>query len=111
MGARRIEFADVVEANPSHGGTFATGTASQYLTPSLVTYGAKTERPFVFVAFNYRLGIFGFLGQEDSSNLGLWDQRLALEWVREHVGAFGGDWRKVSVACSTKVLRRASLAS
>jgi carboxylesterase type B len=37
----------------------------------------------VFVALNYRLGIFGFLAGGDDRippNLGLLDQRLAMEW-------------------------------
>lgn len=54
----------------------------------------------VFVSFNYRLGIFGFIdfseipGGEscpDTSNLGLLDQIAALKWVKENIAAFGGD--------------------
>lgn len=52
------------------------------------------EKPFVFVAMNYRLGFYGFLssrelkaeslylGEEYCPNQGLRDQRLALQWVR-----------------------------
>ena len=39
----------------------------------------------VVVALHYRLGILGFLssgGEEAPGNLGLWDQRQALVWVR-----------------------------
>ena len=42
----------------------------------------------------YRLGVFGFSHFDEipgSGNAGLLDQKLALEWVRDHIEAFGGD--------------------
>ena len=48
----------------------------------------------VVVSMEYRLGVFGFSHFEDipgSGNAGLLDQKLALEWVRDHIEAFGGD--------------------
>ncbi len=60
----------------------------------------------VFVSFNYRLGIFGFIdfselpGGEaypDAINLGLLDQIAALEWVKENIAAFGGDPDRITV--------------
>lgn len=50
------------------------------------------EQDLVMVNFNYRLGIFGFPGASGlQQNLGLLDQRLAVEWVRDNIAAFGGD--------------------
>ncbi len=48
----------------------------------------------VVVSMEYRLGVFGFSHFEEipgSGNAGLLDQKLAFEWVRDHIEAFGGD--------------------
>ena len=31
------------------------------------------------------------------TNQGLWDQALAIEWVRENIGQFGGDKDRVTI--------------
>lgn len=51
---------------------------------------------------NYRIGVFGFaaaqpLREQKSENIGLRDQRLALEWMRDHIAAFGGDPSRVTL--------------
>ncbi|KDN45147.1 hypothetical protein RSAG8_05062, partial [Rhizoctonia solani AG-8 WAC10335] len=51
---------------------------------------------------NYRLGIYGFPPGKQSENagalnLGLKDQRLALEWVNQNIERFGGDPAKVMI--------------
>lgn len=54
----------------------------------------------VVVSMEYRLGVFGFSHFEDipgSGNAGLLDQKLALEWVRDHIEAFGGDPNDVTL--------------
>lgn len=58
--------------------------------------------PVILVVPNYRLNIYGWLnGAEalanNATNLGLRDQLAALEWVQEHVAAFGGDPKKVTI--------------
>ncbi|MFD9909960.1 carboxylesterase/lipase family protein [Streptomyces sp. NPDC059063] len=52
----------------------------------------------VVVTFNYRVGLEGF-GQIEGApaNRGLLDQIAALAWVRDHIGAFGGDPDRVTV--------------
>lgn len=56
----------------------------------------------IFVAINYRLGAFGWLSgpeveRDGDANAGLLDQRLALEWVQQHIHNFGGDSDRVTV--------------
>ncbi|KAF6835292.1 triacylglycerol lipase [Colletotrichum plurivorum] len=62
----------------------------------------QAQGEVIFVAVQYRLGVFGFLaGDEirDSSvaNAGLLDQREALNWIQRHIGSFGGDPHKVTI--------------
>lgn len=62
--------------------------------------GCNSDTAAVHVSLNYRLGALGFLVSESAGllgNYGLQDQILALRWVQENVGAFGGDREKVLV--------------
>lgn len=50
----------------------------------------------IYVSMNYRLGAFGWicgptLQSNGTANAGLYDQRLALEWVQKYIHLFGGD--------------------
>ncbi|KAJ5684874.1 secreted lipase [Penicillium maclennaniae] len=85
-----------------YGGAFQTGSTAMYDGTSMVTASINLQMPVVFVAMNYRLGAFGFLPgaeilNDGSANLGLLDQRLALEWVADNIEAFGGDPSKVTI--------------
>ena len=54
----------------------------------------------VVVSVEYRLGAFGFshLAEEPGSgNAGVLDPVMALRWVRDHIGAFGGDPDNVTI--------------
>jgi hypothetical protein len=57
------------------------------------------EQDVVVVSINYRLNIFGFPGNPTSEfNLGLFDQRMAIEWVRDNIAGFGGDPNRIVLA-------------
>ncbi|KAF2163889.1 hypothetical protein M409DRAFT_25667 [Zasmidium cellare ATCC 36951] len=84
------------------GGGFEGGSTSQYDGSSIVRRSIALDEPIVYVSVNYRSSGFGFLaGQEladeHSTNLGLRDQRLGLQWAAENVEAFGGDPEKVTI--------------
>lgn len=52
----------------------------------------------VVVTMNYRINIFGFSGAPgQAQNVGLLDQRIAVEWVRDNIQAFGGDPKKIVI--------------
>uniref|UniRef100_A0A1I8E9Q6 Carboxylic ester hydrolase n=1 Tax=Wuchereria bancrofti TaxID=6293 RepID=A0A1I8E9Q6_WUCBA len=58
------------------------------------------EENVIFVAMNYRVSVFGFLymGREEApGNMGLWDQLLALKWIRKNIDLFGGDPNQVTL--------------
>ncbi|KAK7471237.1 hypothetical protein VKT23_002645 [Stygiomarasmius scandens] len=68
----------------------------------LILQSVANGLPVVFVAMNYRLNIFGFalsdtLRENNDLNVGLKDQRLALEWVQENIHFFGGDPDRVTI--------------
>ncbi|EKD21085.1 carboxylesterase [Drepanopeziza brunnea f. sp. 'multigermtubi' MB_m1] len=78
-----------------HGGAFTTGTSN--IRAYNGQHLADTE-DIVVVTINYRLNIFGFPGALNArNNLGLLDQRIALEWTRDNIRAFGGDPDRITV--------------
>lgn len=84
------------------GGGFEIGWNSMYDGTGWVLDSVAQGKPIIFVTVNYRVGGFGFLpGAEiladGSSNLGLLDQRLGLQWVADNIAAFGGDPDKVTI--------------
>lgn len=76
------------------------GSAFQYGTAATATYdGSRFARDgIVCVTINYRVSVDGFLALGDGiANCALLDQLAALEWVHEHIAAFGGDPERVTV--------------
>ncbi|MFC4260803.1 carboxylesterase/lipase family protein [Marinobacter lacisalsi] len=79
-----------------HGGAFITGSGGESYEPFRLV-----SEDVVVVTMNYRLGILGFLPAaglpEGNGQFGLLDQQLALEWVQENIGAFGGNPDNVTI--------------
>ena len=85
-----------------HGGGFATGSGS-----GNTIQGANLAHSgdVVVVGINHRLGVLGqtYLGEAlgaefaASGSAGVQDIVLALEWVRENIGHFGGDPNLVTI--------------
>ena len=86
-----------------HGGGIVKGSAydSHFDPTNLLKLSAANHKPVIYVALNYRLGIFGFsrsqsLKDKKSLNVGIRDQRLGLEWIRDNIEAFGGDPNQIT---------------
>ena len=77
-----------------HGGGFRTGSGGAAMYDG---HELARKHDVVVVTINHRLNVFGYLYQEGASNAGLLDLVLALEWVRDNIGAFGGDARSVTI--------------
>jgi para-nitrobenzyl esterase len=82
-----------------HGGAFLNGQSNSYDASELVAQGV------VVVTINYRLGILGFLADPTidngsgaaSTNYGLLDQQLAMQWVQDNIASFNGDKTNVTI--------------
>ena len=78
-----------------HKGGFTNGGAPTYTPSELVT-----DNDVIVVVIQYRLDAFGFLSCVEElvpGNFGLWDQNLAIHWVKTNIGAFGGDPESITV--------------
>ena len=83
-----------------HGGGQTQGHGS---APLLDGSQLARRGDIVVVTMNFRLGALGCLYAPDwhgagSTNLTLRDQKCALQWIRENIGAFGGDPDAVTAA-------------
>jgi para-nitrobenzyl esterase len=82
------------------GGTLGSSGMANYDGEQVAKRGA------VFVNFNYRVGILGFMAHPEltkeqgghSGNYGYLDQTLALKWIKRNIAAFGGDPAKVIIS-------------
>ncbi|XP_076823388.1 uncharacterized protein LOC143469537 [Clavelina lepadiformis] len=82
-----------------HGGAFYNGAGTSPTTDG--RYLSNVTNTIV-VTVNYRLGAVGFLVYDDGNevingNQGIADQQLALRWVQENIGKFGGDSNRVTI--------------
>lgn len=80
-----------------HGGAFTGGTGAD----STFDGGPMASRgDVVLVTTNYRLSTLGFLALNDgktNGNFGIADIIAALDWVNEHIAAFGGDPDRITI--------------
>jgi len=81
------------------GGGLIGGRSNDYNPAKFVNQG-----DVVFVSFNYRISVFGFFSHpaldeegHDFANYGFMDQQLALQWVQQNIGNFGGDPDNVTI--------------
>jgi carboxylesterase type B len=81
-----------------HGGDMTTGSSA--LTSTDGTSFAANQN-VIIVSINYRVNVYGFPGSPQlpfkKQNLGLYDQRLAFDWVQRNIHAFGGDPKRVTI--------------
>ncbi|KAH7377466.1 triacylglycerol lipase-like protein [Cadophora sp. MPI-SDFR-AT-0126] len=75
------------------GGAHNTNCDANFNGSSLIN---ASNHNMIVVTFNYRVGPYGFLASEDvrrdgDLNVGLLDQRKAMEWTKKHISSFGGD--------------------
>lgn len=84
-----------------HGGGWINGASNDMQPVQIVSHGN------IVVTVDYRLGALGYLSLpsldtesadgQSSGNYGDLDKILALQWVRQNIGAFGGDANNVTI--------------
>ncbi|CAJ0572683.1 unnamed protein product, partial [Mesorhabditis spiculigera] len=100
--APKIEDDKILQKYPVffyiHGGGFMMDTPARYDVAKLCRQ--FVSRDVILVTIQYRLGFLGFFSTGDSAcpgNMGMFDQVLALDWVRNNIEAFGGDPKAMTV--------------
>ncbi|KAF4455190.1 hypothetical protein F53441_2428 [Fusarium austroafricanum] len=79
-----------------YGGRFAIGNTN---SPFYNGKHFADAEDIVVITVNYRINIFGFPGAPgETQNLGLRDQRAAVEWLRDNISKFGGNPSKITIA-------------
>ncbi|XP_064618647.1 carboxylesterase 5A-like [Lineus longissimus] len=78
-----------------HGGSLQVGSGNWFDGHVLAQFGV------VVVTVNYRLGVLGFLSDGDVDSLpgdyGIFDQVMALRWIKNNIREFRGDPNKVTI--------------
>jgi acetylcholinesterase len=76
--------------------------SDSYNMSYIIQQSALNHKPVIGISINYRMAAFGFLyskqvAETGNQNLGLRDQRTALQWIQRHISSFGGDPTKVTL--------------
>ena len=80
-----------------HGGSFVEGYSGGWLYNG-TNMASLTNT--VIVTINYRLGVIGFLYDEENEligNYGYMDQKFAIQWVYDNIPAFWGDPARITI--------------
>ena len=82
-----------------YGGGFSFGRVSMYNGTALAA-----QEDVIVVVPSYRFGPLGFFANKatmdesgTTGNWGILDQRMALQWVNDNIGYFGGDKSKIAI--------------
>jgi len=86
-----------------HGGGYTFGSSHEL--PMLNGERLARRHDVVYVSINHRLNVFGYLDLSEiggeryaaSANAGMLDLVLALQWVKDNIGRFGGDAGNVTI--------------
>jgi carboxylesterase type B len=87
-----------------HAGEFRAGSANDQ--ENNLPYFSHSDQEIILVTINSRLGAFGYLASEhlrrrspdnSTGNYGIQDQRMALQFIRDNIGAFRGDASNVLI--------------
>ncbi|KAE8340607.1 hypothetical protein BDV24DRAFT_175116 [Aspergillus arachidicola] len=88
----------------THGGGWSMDYSANgvYNLSFIVEESVKMGKPFIAISADYRMSFWGFMASQDIldagvANLGLKDQRIAMQWINENIEAFGGDPAKVTI--------------
>lgn len=74
-----------------YGGGYMSGTSTLDVYDALIL---AATNDIIVASVNYRVGAFGFLYLNDEDapgNMGLYDQALAIKWIKDNIRSFGGD--------------------
>lgn len=79
------------------GGAYVTGTSTAEVFDGSVL---AATNDVIVATINYRLGVFGFLnlGTDDApGNMGMLDQVMAIQWIKDNIAHFGGDPNSITL--------------
>ncbi|XP_011498519.1 PREDICTED: acetylcholinesterase [Ceratosolen solmsi marchali] len=85
-----------------YGGGYMTGTATLDVYDAAIM---AAQSDTIVAAMQYRVGAFGFLylsqyfedDGEAPGNMGLWDQAMALQWLKDNAKVLGGDPNRITI--------------
>ncbi|XP_074602147.1 acetylcholinesterase-like [Brevipalpus obovatus] len=76
--------------------TYSSGSDYPFSSPTLVA-----RKDVILVTMQFRMNIFGFLYSKKypgmDGNIGLFDQKMALQWVNDNIEPFGGDSKRITL--------------